>query len=466
LPVPGAAEDPRAVNRLFLGREGLRFVDRTAASGAAADSGYGQGCAAGDVDGDGDTDLYVTNFGADRLFTNDGAARFADGTAASGLGDPRWTAGATFFDADRDGDLDLYVTGYVAIDVTDPEWCGRREAGWRSYCHPDRYAGLDDRFWRNDGSGRFREETLAAGLTSTAGKGLGALPVDADLDGDLDLYVANDSVENKLWSNTDGRFEDATLLSGTGVNGSGATEAGMGLAALDFDGDLDLDLYVTNFDNESNTLYRNDGQWFSDATVAAGLEGPSRLPVGFGVVAEDFDLDGDPDLVVANGHIIHNIELYHDGKRWAQRPQLYINGGRRFTPGVDRAGDLARNPVVGRALLVGDLDRDGDGDLVLVECNGPARLLRNDAPAGDAGSWTVTGLEPHAVLRATLDDGGQRLLLNGPAPTYYGACAPEARVGLPPGRRLVTLERLSPAGPELELDGAREFAPGRWRLDL
>ena len=468
LPVPPTERPADApTNRLFTGLGDGRFTDATARSGDAADPGYGQGCAIGDVDDDGDIDVYVTNFGPDLLLANDGRARFSDVTANAGLGDPRWTAGATLFDADRDGDLDLYVTGYVEIDVTDPEWCGRTDPGWRSYCHPDRYPGLDDRFWRNDGSGRFTESSLTAGLVGTDGKGLGVVPVDMDLDGDLDLYVANDSVENKLWRNLGDRFEDATLISGTGVNANGATEAGMGLAAGDLDGDLDLDLYVTNFDNESNTLYRNDGEWFTDATVVSGLEGPSRLPVGFGTVAEDFDLDGDLDLAVANGHIIHNIELYHDGKRWRQKPHLYVNGGAgKFTRETALIGDLGGASLVGRGLLSGDLDRDGDADLVLIENGGRARILRNDAPASQTGSFTVRGLEPHAVVLARFDDGSEQLVVNGPAPTYYGACAPEARITVLPGRTLTQLERVSPAGTPIDVDLATEREARRWWLEL
>jgi hypothetical protein len=474
LPAPGSTpvdaalrQGPPPVNRLYLGDGDGTFADATARSGDAADPGYGQGCAAGDIDGDGDVDLYVTNFGPDLLLANRGDAHFDERSAEAGVRDERWTAGATFFDADRDGDLDLYVTGYVLVDVARPEWCGRQEAGWRSYCHPDRYPGLTDRLWINDGRGAFREESVARGMGDTGGKGLGAIPIDFDLDGDLDLYVANDSVENRLWRNADGRFEDATLLSGTGVNAGGMTEAGMGLACGDLDGDGDLDLYVTNFDNESNTLYRNDGEWFTDATVKAGLEAPSRLPVGFGVVAEDFDLDGDLDLAVANGHIIHNIELYHDGKRWRQPPQLYVNrGAGRFEERARLGGGLTATPRVGRALLSGDIDEDGDADLVLVECGGPARVLRNDAPSGERGSFTIRGAAPHAALIATFDDGTRQLVQAGPAPSYFGACAAEARVALGPGRRVVRVETVGPGGAPIDLTAAVERGSGRWWLDL
>jgi len=470
-PIPVGAARTRSAsmpaNQLYLGDGRGSFENHTAASGAAADRNYGQGVATGDVDGDGRVDLFVTNLGADRLLLNAGGGRFEDGTPNSGISGSAWTAGATFFDADRDGDLDLYVTGYVHFDVDQPEWCGRTEEGWRSYCHPDRYPGVFDQYWRNEGHGRFVDGTAEAGFHGTDGKGLGAIAADFDLDGDLDLYVANDSVENRFWRNAgDGHFDDETLLSGSGVNGDGMTEAGMGLAVADVDGDLDLDIYVTNFDNESNTLYRNGGEWFDDGTVVAGLEGASRLPVGFGTVIEDFNADGSPDILVANGHIIHNIALYHDGKTWRQPAQLYVGRGRgRFRTGVDEIGPLGVTPFVGRGLLTGDIDGDGDPDVVLLECGGPAHVFRNLA-ADRQRSLLVRGLPHHAILRATLEDGTQRLVVAGPQPSYFSATAPEAFIGLGTEGVIEKLELLNHSSPLLDTDGAIEVTATHRVLDL
>ena len=413
-------------NELYLGRGDGSFEDATDASGDAAHRGYGQGVAAGDVDGDGSTDLYVTNFGPDVLLLNDGAARYSDRTDAGGLGDDRWTAGALLFDADRDGDLDLYVTGYVAIDPLDPVWCGRREEGYRAYCSPDQYDGLADRFWRNRGDGTFEVADAAAGLTDTAGKGLGVICADFDGDADLDLYVANDSVENRMWTNDgEGSFVDATLLTGTGVNSDGMSEAGMGLAVGDVDADGDLDLFVTNLDEESNTLYRNDGEWFTDATARAGLDAPSRPWVGFGAAIEDFDLDGDVDIAVANGHIIHNITLYHEDRSWAQPLSLYENrGDGRFGAAPERLGDLAARRFVGRALLPGDLDGDGDADLVLVQCGREARVLENLAPHGRP-SVRVHGLGTGATVAWLRPDEAPVLRASLAGPSYFGRGAAE-----------------------------------------
>jgi hypothetical protein len=386
-------EDDGNMNRLYRNQGDGRMVDSTHSAGAAAHTGYGMGVALGDADGNGHVDMYLSCLGEDAMLFGNGTGWFRDGTATSGVRDERWTAGCVFFDADQDGDLDLYVTGYLDVDLANPTWCGERREGWRSYCHPDHYEGVGDRYWRNEGDGIFVDATVEAGFADSYGKGLGVIPADFDGDGDLDLYVANDSTENRLWVNAgDGSFGDGTLLSGTGVNARGVTEAGMGLATGDFDSDGDLDLYVTNFDDESNTLYRNEGGLiFTDVTARWGLDAPTRLSVGFGVVAADLDGDGDLDLAVTNGHIIDNIELYHDGKTHAQRALLLENLGAKFQ--AVGAGEFGQVPRVGRCLLAGDLDGDGDLDLVETVCGGDARVYRNDTARGGAGGAGGAGVQ-------------------------------------------------------------------------
>ena len=458
---------PLPTNQLWLNDGAGHFANATAASGDAAHTGYAMGVCAGDVNGDGAVDLYVTNLGDDVLLLGDGAGSFQDGTRAAGLGDGRWTGAATFFDADGDGHLDLYVAGYLEVDLGHPMWCGKREDGWRSVCHPDAYPGLADRFWKNRGDGTFERATAAAGFTDTTGKGLGTAAFDADGDGDLDLYVANDSTENRLWINLgDGRFEDGTLLSGTGVNGRGATEAGMGIAVGDTDGDGRPDLFVTNFDDESNTLYANEGDGiFRDVTAARGLEAASRLPVGFGTVLADFDHDGDLDLAVANGHIVDNIALYHDGKTHAQRAQLFENDGRgRFRERPGAAGALAAEPFVGRGLYSGDLDGDGDLDLLLTQCGGRARLLENIRPTSPG--LVLTGLAPGSRVVVRTRNGRRFVRPAGSQVSYFGQCAPGVHLGLAAGAIESLTVRPPLAGAEpLEVKGplsGTRFDLGVW----
>jgi hypothetical protein len=455
-------------NRLFANDGSGRLADATAASGAAADPGYGMGVCYGDATGDGALDLYVTNLGPDVFLAGDGALRFEDRTRAAGLGDARWTSACVFFDAEADGDLDLYVGGYVEVDLAHPQWCGGREPGWRSACHPDTYPGLPDRFWRNLGDGTFRDDTDAAGMRGSSGKCLGVVAADFDADGDVDVYTANDSVENRFWRNGgDGGFSDETLLTGTGVDERGYTEAGMGIALGDIDGDLDLDLIVTNFDDESNTLYVNDGAGqFRDRTVAAGLEAPSRMPVGFGVALADFDHDGALDLAVANGHIIDNIQLFHDGKTHAQAGQLFRGDGKgrfREVPAAE-VGALAV-PAVGRGLYTGDLDGDGDLDLVHTSCGGRARILRNLAAAGP--SLQVEGALSGARLVVTLEGGVRQVRAVGSDTSYFGQGQDAAHFGLDPSR-VTALELFLPGGASarFERKGDAPLAAGaRWRLE-
>ncbi len=451
MPFPGPKPDTFVerggdlpTNRLFLNDGRARFRDATGESGDAADTRYGMGVAAGDANGDGHVDFFLTNLGSDRLLFGDGRARFRDVTRASGIVEEGWTTGAVFFDPDDDGDLDLFVTGYVEVDLAHPTWCGDRKPGWRSYCHPDQYPALPDFYWKNRGDGTFEDATKTAGLEDATGKGLCAVATDIDGDLDLDLYVANDSTENRLWRNKgDGTFEDVTLESGTGVDRYGRTEASMGLASGDVDGDLDLDLFVTGFDDESDTLYENKGgAIFEDTTLPRGLELATRLPVGFGTVLSDFDEDGDLDLAIANGHIIDNIHLYHDAKTFAQTALLYANDGRgMFTDVSTRdGGALTATPFVGRGLVSGDLDGDGDPDLVLTQCGARAVILENTRGAGR--SITIEGL-PIGSRVIVKTSGGRAIVREaGPAPSYLGQCDPAVHVGLGGERALsITVQR-------------------------
>jgi len=383
-----------AVNRLYRQESDGRFTDQTERSGLG-DPGYGMGAAIGDYDGDGDPDIYLTNYGPDRLYRNNGNGNFTDVSQVAGLGNARWGTAACFFDAERDGDLDLYVVTYVHHDQ--PKRC-TDDAGRPEYCGPAAFRGEPDLLYRNNGDGTFSEVQNWAATGTVANKGLGVVCTDLDGDGLDDIYVANDGEKNELWINRGSlRFEDRSLLLGAGLNEMGKAEASMGIAIGDVDGDRDLDLFLTHLDRETNTLYHNLGEGgFEDATATAAL-GPESLPfTGFGTVFFDADLDGDLDLLVVNGRVRRGPPIAGAVPLGANRPEYWRNyaepnllfenlGDLRFENRSAAAGELCRRVEVSRAALAGDLDRDGDLDVVVTNCNGPARLYRNNI--GDGGSW-------------------------------------------------------------------------------
>lgn len=380
-----------AENRLFRNLEGRGFADVTGLTGTA-DRGCGQGVLAGDVDGDGHIDLYVTNFGPDVLLRNDGRGGFGDRTAESGLGLDGWSSSAALADADGDRDLDLYVTRYVEYDPVADIFCGDPNTGEKRYCDPSIYVGAGDRFYRNQGEGGFVEDSERAGILPADGRGLGVVFTDLDEDLAPDLYVANDLNINLLFHNRgDGTFEDQSLFSGIGVNRDGRPEAGMGLTIGDIDGDLDPDLAVTNFDVETNTLYRNLGAMsFEDISSASGFGLPSFNQLAFGIAAVDLDQDGDLDFYISNGHIFEQPK--RDNVSFRQRDQVLIGDGRgRFSE--LRCQQLDDLRTVGRGLAVADYDNDGDPDFGLQACGGPFRLLGNQT---DSDRWLGLALHGHA----------------------------------------------------------------------
>jgi hypothetical protein len=356
----------------------LRFTDVTDRAGIAARA-YGMGAAVGDYDNDADLDLFVTSFGADTLYRNNGDGTFTDVTREAGVSDPLWSTSAAFLDYDRDGDLDLFVANYLDFTIADNKIC-HDPVGTRDYCSPRAFRPVPDRLYRNEGRGRFVNVTEPAGIARADGNGLGVSVGDYNRDEWLDLYVANDATANQLWINRhDGTFADEGLLSGAAVNAAGNPEGSMGIASGDFDADGDEDLFVTNIIGETFALYVNDGKGaFDDARVRAGLAQPTAAFTGFGTDWFDYDNDGWLDLFIANGAV--NIIESQRGQQapFRMRNQLFRNTGRgRFEETSAAAGAPFTRAEISRGAAFGDIDNDGDIDVLVTTNNGPVRLLLN-----------------------------------------------------------------------------------------
>ncbi|MEM7350874.1 MAG: CRTAC1 family protein [Acidobacteriota bacterium] len=437
-----AASTDNATNRLFVRGADGRYTDATKGSGLG-DPGYGTGVAVGDVDNDGHEDVFVANFGPDRLFRGRGDGTFEDvtrsaGIAATGTGPEDWSTSAAFCDFDRDGHLDLYVVGYVVYDgaVTCSDKAGRPE-----YCGPDNFTDRTDVLLRNRGDGTFADVSAKAGIDAVTGAGLGVVCEDVDDDGWMDVYVANDGDSNQLWINQqDGTFIDDALILGASVNAAGLHEAGMGVVAADFDNDADFDFFLTHLRDETNTFYRNlgPGLGFADQTIQAGLAAESTAYTGFGTAPMDLDLDGDLDLLIANGRVKRGEPLVDSlAEPWnfyAEPNLVYGNNEGVFRLLDAEVGDFVNPIEVGRGLAIGDLDGDGDLDVVLSNIETPARVYRSEAPAGH---WLlVDAVDPRWNRRAlgarvtVISGDRQQVRTIQGAMSYLSSSDPRAHFGL------------------------------------
>jgi tetratricopeptide (TPR) repeat protein len=383
-PMPAGAEgdksSPRFANRLYRNQGGGTFEDTTARAGVAG-RGYGMGAAVGDYDNDGAPDLYVTNYGANILYHNDGDGTFTDVTERARVAAGGWSASAGFFDYDNDGRLDLFVTRYVDFTFANNPYCGERRPGYREYCHPRSFRGMTNLLFRNNGDGTFADVSAEAGIAVLVGKSLGLAFADYDGDGRTDVYVANDSVPAFLLRNEGhGRFADVALAAGVAYNEEGAAVAGMGADLADYDDDGRPDLFVTTLSGETYSLYRNRGEeGFAHETRASGVA-QSTLPYsGWGTRFLDYDNDGRKDLFVAQGHVLDTIELTSDHLKYEQPPLLLKGHGDRFVSTGSGAGPAFGHPGAGRGAAFGDIDDDGDTDVVVASCGQRPHVLRNDA---------------------------------------------------------------------------------------
>lgn len=379
-PLPGYIAQEVPTNCLYRNNGDGTFTDVTEKSGVG-DTGYGHGCAVGDYNNDGQLDLYVTNYGTNRLYRNNGDGTFTDVAEIAGVTEPRWSSSCAFADYDRDGNLDLYVVNYIVFDIDENPWCGLKEKGIRAYCEPDNFPAQSDTLFRNNGDGTFTDVTKSAGIYNTTGKGLGVVWGDYNNDGVPDIYVANDSTENFFYHNNgDGTFEEVGFMIGVALSEDGAAENGMGTAFGDWNNDGWLDLTVTNYAQQTNTLYHNDADgFFTDATATTKTAQLTYPYLGWATAFIDYDNDGYQDLFVANGHLHENLAELGQQGTYGQRNLLFRNNhSGTFTEVSETLGPGMKLEDVSRGATFADYDSDGDIDIVVTNSNTAPRLLRND----------------------------------------------------------------------------------------
>ena len=416
--------------------------------------GYGMGVTAGDYDNDGDVDLYVTNIGRNVLLQNDGKGSFQNVASVAGVADPGWGTSAAFFDFDADGDLDLYVTNYIQWRIDTELECYM--AGVRTYCPPQNYkAPAPDQLYRNNGDGTFTNRSRQAGLPLSFGNGFGVVGADYNQDGLTDIFVANDMMVNQLWLNEGNlEFSESAMDWGCGVDESGTAKAGMGVAAADIDDDSDVDILVVNLEGQSDSLFRNAGSWFDDATGKVGLNVVSRRFTRFGVVFADFDNDGWLDLYQANGAVSHIPG--QTGDPFAEPNVLYRNIEGRFELVTPEGGTAEPQVHTSRGLAVGDVDNDGGLDLLVVNRDAAPYLLMNRLDS--RGNWirfrviTSDGRDAHAATVSIDFDGKRKYRDVQPAASYLSSNDPRVHFGVGDAKHVTNVRVLWPSG-EFEFFG-------------
>ncbi len=467
---------PAPASKLFHNEGGGRFRDVTEAVGVAH-VGCGQGATVGDVDNDGDPDLFVTSFGRpNALYRNEEGTRFVEVADQAGLAaptaggtGPNWSTSAAFLDYDNDGFLDLFVGHYVEVDLDHYPVCGPGGPKRRS-CPPEQFSASRCSLYRNRGNGTFADVSREAGIDAPEAKALGVVALDFDDDGWIDLFVANDGVANFLFHNLGGgKFESVGLTSGCAVNSSGSTQAYMGVDADDLDGDGLPDLYATAFAKQTDTLFRNEGGGlFLDVTPSSGIGPPSWDRLAFGICFLDADLDGAPDIFVANGHVDHFIDEDRDPlETFRQRAQLYRNDGRgHFWDISDRAGSYFQQARVGRGVGPCDFDNDGRMDLAVANSGEPTALLHNRCETpnhwlrlelrGTKSNRDAVG----AKVTLTLADGRKLVRYRKGGGAYLSAGDPRLLVGIGTAPKVKSVEVRWPSGLVQQvgpLDGGRGY---------
>jgi len=446
-PVPISAEDreddgARSGNQIYRNDDGM-FVNVTEGSGAD-DTGYGMGAAAGDYDNDGDIDLYVTNLGSNVLLRNEGAGRFEDVTAEAGVGNELWGASAAWLDYDQDGDLDLYVLNYINWE---PMEC-LNSLNLPGYCSPGSFSRpAGDVLYRNDGEGRFEDVTHEAGITAARGNGLGIGCADFTGDGHVDIFIANDGMPDQLWVNGgDGTFRDQAMMMGCALDDDGKAKAGMGVAVGDIDDDGDQDLLVCNLRGETDSFHENRGTYFFDRTGRSGLRQVTRQYTRFGMGLVDFDNDGFLDLFQANG----DVKWRKDNVDGFAQPNMLLQGqpGGRFKE-VPLRGEAT--PRISRGTAFGDIDGDGNIDMIVVNMDAPAAVMVNQVARDGPGAVRVRLLDANgrpahgAILSGRLGERTVTITMQ-PAYSYLASNEPIVHVGLGTNRSLEAVRVTWPDG--------------------
>ena len=394
----GNPQDKMSHNVLYRNNGDGTFKDVTKDAGVGS-SAYGTGATVGDYDNDGDLDLYVTNFGEDQLFRNNDDGTFTDVTKQAQVGNPNWGTSCAFADVDNDGDLDLYVANYAIYTPKDDKRCDER--GVHVYCGPHAYPPVHDTFYKNNGDGTFIDvSSLYRPSDLIPMHGLGVTFGDYDADGDVDLYVANDQDPNFLFQNEGkGKFLEVALISGVCYNDMGKEEAGMGTDFGDYNNDGQLDLTVSNYQTETNTLYHNhDTDFFIDNTIASGIAEVTHGYLGWGIKFFDYDNDGYQDIFVANGHLMDNISVLEKHVTYPQKNLLFRNlGDGTFTNVMSQKDGLTLKKV-SRGAAIGDYDNDGDLDILVTNCNQRPDLLQN--AVGNKNNWIQIQVVGHGSNRS------------------------------------------------------------------
>ena len=455
--------DRELSNALYRNNGDGTFTDVTAAAGVQGGQ-FGMGAAAADFDADGDTDLYVTAYGRNQLFQNQRDGTFLEVAEKAGVDATGWFTDAVWFDYDNDSHLDLFVSGFISYSLEEAKYCGDNEAGRRHYCIPRSFRPTKCRLYRNNGDGTFSDVSEDSGIASVGSKAFGAVATDINRDGALDLFVANDTIQNFLFVNQgDGTFYEEGLLLGVAYSDAGTARSGMGVDATDYDGDGWQDLFVANIDQEMFSLYKNlDGADFVDASLEVRRE--TRLYSGWGLRFFDFDNDGDADLILANGHPDDMIGLFKPEVSYKQELLLFENRGADFANVSDTAGSVFEGEYPARGLAVGDYDNDGDGDVLVSNNGGAPLLLRNDTERRN--QWVglrlmATESNPEGVgaVIAWKAGGLERSRLRTSGGSYLSSHDRREILGLGPASDAEWIEIRWPSG---TVDRLEDVTPGKY----